>query len=96
MLMNAHLAAVFYTQDLKTYGFEEIIKPLIDDLKILETKGIQLQFIVEPLFGSVFQVTGDNLALNKLMAIVFAYFNSFHSQCSSSLMTIVKERGGGK
>lgn len=62
--MNVHLATVFYTQDLKTYGFEEILKPLIDYLKILETKGIQLPFIDETLFGSVIQITGDNLALN--------------------------------
>lgn len=42
VLLNVHLAALFYTQDLKTYGFEEIPKPLIDDLKILETKGTSI------------------------------------------------------
>lgn len=29
VLMNAHLAALFYTDDLKKYGFEEILKPLM-------------------------------------------------------------------
>ena len=33
VLMNVHLAALFYTEDLKTYGFDLILKPLIDDLK---------------------------------------------------------------
>lgn len=73
VLMNVHLAALFYTQDLMTYGFEEILKPQIDDLKILETKGIQLPFIEEPLFGSVIQVTGDNLALNGLLGFVESF-----------------------
>ncbi|KAF7651237.1 hypothetical protein LDENG_00113750, partial [Lucifuga dentata] len=58
VLMNVHLTALFYTEDLKTYGFDNILKPLIDDLKILETEGIQLPFIEQPLFGSVIQVTG--------------------------------------
>jgi len=71
--MNIHLAALFYTQDLKTYGFEEILKPLIDDLKILETEGIQLPFIDEPVFCSVIQVTGDNLALNSLLGFVESF-----------------------
>ena len=71
--MNVHLATLFYTQDLKTYGFEEILKSLIDDLNILETKGIQLPFIDEPLFGSVVQVTGDNLALIGLLGFVESF-----------------------
>lgn len=53
-----------------SFGFYEILKPLIDDLKILETKGIQLAFTEEPLFGSVIQVTGDNLALNSLLGFI--------------------------
>ena len=73
VLMNVHLAALFYTNDLKTYGFEEILKPLINDLKILETKGIQLPSFEKPLFGSVIQITGDNLALNGLLGFVESF-----------------------
>lgn len=73
VLMNIHLAALFYSADLKTYGFEKILKPLIDDLKILETEGIQLPFFESPLFGSVIQVTGDNLALNGLLGFVESF-----------------------
>ncbi|XP_041823596.1 uncharacterized protein LOC121628577 [Melanotaenia boesemani] len=73
VLMNVHLAVLFYTEDLKKYGFEEILKPLIDDLEILETQGIKLPFIEEPLFGSVIQVTGDNLALNSLLGFVESF-----------------------
>lgn len=76
--MNVHLAALFYSEDLKTYGFASIFKPLIDDLNILETEGIQLPFIDEPLFGSVMQVTGDHhLALNSLSGFVES-FSAIH------------------
>ncbi|KAF7647295.1 hypothetical protein LDENG_00174680 [Lucifuga dentata] len=71
--MNVHLTALFYTEDLKTYGFDNIPKPLIDDLKILETEGIQLPFIEQPLFGSVIQVTGGNLALNTTLGFVESF-----------------------
>ncbi|XP_053475799.1 uncharacterized protein LOC128605004 [Ictalurus furcatus] len=82
VLINVHLAALFYMEDLKTYGFDVIPKPLIDDLKILETEGIQLPCFEQPLFGSVIQVTGDNLALNGLLAFV-EYFSAtnFHRFC---------------
>ncbi len=36
-------------------------------LNFLETEGIQIPFTEEPLFGSVIQVTGNNLALNSLL-----------------------------
>ena len=70
VLMNIHLAALFYVEDLKKYGFEKILKPLLTDLKQLETNGIKLPFFDEPLFGTVIQVTGDNLALNSLLGFV--------------------------
>lgn len=44
-----------------TFKDEEILKLLIDDLKILETEGNQLPFVDEPVFGSVIQLMGENL-----------------------------------
>lgn len=37
MLMKVHLTAIFYTEDLKSHDFNEILKSVIDDLNILET-----------------------------------------------------------
>ena len=67
LCVSAHLAALLYTEDLKKYGFNEILKPLIEDLNILETRGIEIPPIEEPLVGSVIQVTGDNLALSSFV-----------------------------
>lgn len=73
VLMNIHLVALFHSEDLKKYGFEPILKPLIDDLKILETEGIQLPFSATPVKSSVIQVTGDSLALHALFAFVESF-----------------------
>lgn len=72
--MNINLVSLFYSDDLKTYGFDKKLKPLIDDLKILETEGNQLPFFFEnPLFGSVIQLTGDYLILNGLLGFVESF-----------------------
>lgn len=71
--MNIHVVALFHSQDLKTYRFDDILKPLVDDLKILETQGIEVPFSDSPLLGSVIQVTGDNLGLHGLFGFVESF-----------------------
>ena len=73
VFMNIHVVALFHSQDLKKYGFSEILKPLIDDVKKLEIEGIEVPFSDSPLLGSIIQVTGDNLGLHGL----FGYLESF-------------------
>ncbi|KAK0153147.1 hypothetical protein N1851_005164 [Merluccius polli] len=73
VLMNMHLVALFHSEDLKKYGFDPIIKPLLNDLKILEAEGMQVPFQPTPLKGSVFQVTGDNLAIHGLFGVVKSF-----------------------
>lgn len=71
--MNIHLVALFHSVDLKKYGFEPILQPLVEDLKILESKGINVPFSDTMLQGSVIQVTGDNLALHGLLGMVESF-----------------------
>lgn len=73
VLQNILVVALFHSQDLKTYGFDNILKPLVDDLKILETQGIEVPFSDSPLFGSVIQVTGDNPGLRGLFGFVESF-----------------------
>ncbi|XP_028310661.1 uncharacterized protein LOC114468147 [Gouania willdenowi] len=75
VLMNIHLVALFHSEDLKKYGFDPILKPLVDDLKVLETEGVLLPFSASPVKGSIFLVTGDNLALHGL----FGFKTSIHN-----------------
>lgn len=52
--------ALFHTEDVKKYGFDPILQPLIDDIKILESDGIDLPFSSEKVYGTICQITGDN------------------------------------
>ena len=88
VLMSIHLVALFHSEDLKKYGFEPILKPLIDDLKILETEGIQLPFSATPVKGSVIQVTGDNLALHALFGFVESFSATY---CCRLCLTAISE-----
>lgn len=49
--MNIKLVAMFHSEDLKIYGFDPILKPLVDDLKILETQGMEVPFLATPVKG---------------------------------------------
>ncbi len=70
-LTNIHLCALFHAQDIKTYGFDAILEPIVNDIKVLENKGIQGPdgFVR----GSIVQVTGDNLGLHSLFGFVESF-----------------------
>lgn len=74
-LMNIHLLALFHTQDVKRYGFNAILDPIVRDFKILETSGITLPISEDPVHGTIAQVTGDNLGMHTL----FGFVESFNS-----------------
>ncbi|XP_051741574.1 uncharacterized protein LOC127508052 isoform X1 [Ctenopharyngodon idella] len=70
-LANIHLCALFHAQDIKTYGFDAILEPIVNDIKVLETRGIEgLGGCVR---GSIVQVTGDNLGLHCLLGFVESF-----------------------
>ncbi|XP_040924480.2 uncharacterized protein LOC114846307 isoform X1 [Betta splendens] len=72
-LVNIHLCALFHAQDIKTYGFDTILEPIINDLKVLETDGIEVPVFKSPVHGSIVQVTGDNLGLHGLFGLVESF-----------------------
>jgi len=71
--MNIHLLALFHTEDVKKYGFDLILQPLVRDLKVLECTGIEVPFSDEPVYGTIAQVTGDNLGLHTLLGYVESF-----------------------
>ncbi|KAL2078827.1 hypothetical protein ACEWY4_006697 [Coilia grayii] len=72
-LTNIHLCMLFHAQDVKKYGFAAILEPLVSDIKILETKGIDIPELGGYINGSVVQVTGDNLGLHTLFGFVESF-----------------------
>ena len=50
------------------YGYQEILRPVLDDLKQLETEGIYVKFdnCVHQFYGILTMVVADNLAASTL------------------------------
>ncbi|KAK0132303.1 hypothetical protein N1851_032899 [Merluccius polli] len=51
--MNIHLVALFHMEDVKKYGFDPILQPLINDIKTLECHGLDLPFATERVHGTM-------------------------------------------
>ena len=71
---KVHLVAMANSLDLKTYGFDTILRKITDDIKILETDGIDVDIKGKRhmhIFGSISQFCGDSLATNE----IFGLFN---------------------
>lgn len=72
-LLNIHLVSLFHAQDIKMYGFNKILHPVVQDIKILESDGIQVPLFKHPIYGTIVQVTGDNLGLHCLFGFVESF-----------------------
>lgn len=74
-LNNIHLLALFYSEDAKKYGYQLIFDHIIPDIKILETKGIELRG--KTFFGTVCALAHDNLGANSILGFQES-FNATH------------------
>ncbi|XP_047658047.1 uncharacterized protein LOC113658066 [Tachysurus fulvidraco] len=69
-LLNIHLVALFHAQDIKIYGFDKILEPLVQDISTLETNGIRIPLFDHTVYGTIVQVTGDNLGVHSIFGFV--------------------------
>lgn len=69
-LSSIYLAALIRSSDLKCYGYEKVLKPLIDDLVILEESGIFLSKLGRTVKGTVHCVVADNLGAHSIAGFV--------------------------
>jgi len=83
-LINIHLVSLFHTEDLKKYGFDPILQPLIDDIKTLESHGLDLPFSTERVHGTICQITGDNLGMHAILGFTQSF--SGHYFCRLCLI----------
>lgn len=70
-LNHIHLVALFYSLDLKCISFNKILCPIVNDIKILETKGIVVQD--RQFFGTLVALSHDNLGANMLFGMVQSF-----------------------
>ena len=76
-LMNIHLISLFHSQDSKKYGIDRILTPLVEDIKKLE-QGMKVSFAELSIYGTIAQITGDNLGLNGLLGYVESFSASHY------------------
>lgn len=64
-LDNIQLVALCYEKDVNTFGFPAILKPIINDIKYLETTGIET--CMNTMFkGTLIAMVGDNLGSHQI------------------------------
>lgn len=64
-LDNIQLVALCYDRDIKNFGFQEILKPIISDIKDLEINGIQTCMNIN-IKGTLLAMVGDNLGSHQI------------------------------
>lgn len=76
---NMFLTLCYHTSDVKQFGWEHVLRPLIIELKSLEDRGIELDVCGEKkIYRVIIGVfTGDNLFLNGILGYVESFVASF-------------------
>jgi len=70
---NVHLLALCNTNELKKYGFESVLRKIVDELTHLSTVGFCGEFPIigsKQIFVCLGQVACDNLALNSILGFI--------------------------
>ncbi len=85
-LSNIYLALCYHTEDLKSYGWRSVLAPLINELRELETTGIDLMVNgIRTNYKVILScVTGDNLFLNSILGFVESF--TAHYPCRHCLL----------
>ncbi|XP_066535471.1 uncharacterized protein [Hoplias malabaricus] len=83
------LLAVYKSDDVKTYGMDVVLEPVVDEIRSLEMNGLQID---TPCFKGIVkigiaQVCGDNLGLNA----VLGYTESFSANSVCRWCRVQKE-----
>ena len=83
-LSQIFVVTLFHSEDVKTYGFEKILQPLVAELSHLETDGIAVSVKLESgqveeriVKGSLSQICGDNLGMNQIFNMVASFTNTY-------------------
>lgn len=65
-LSNIYLAILCRSIDVKTFGYERILQPLLTDLQLLENQGIYISRLGTSVRGTVLYTSSDNLGAHSL------------------------------
>ncbi|XP_055851835.1 uncharacterized protein LOC129916077 [Episyrphus balteatus] len=85
---NIHLVSLFYANDIKNAGcsFNTILKPIVDDIMILEKDGIRIDNNIT-LRGSLVSLSHDNLGANCVLGFVESFRATYFCRLCSMTRT---------
>lgn len=72
-LQSINLAVLCKSDDVKAYGFEKVLEPLLQDLKILEQHGVFISQLGQFVKGSVQCIIADNLGAHSVGGFVESF-----------------------
>lgn len=72
-LNSIYLALLCKSVDIKRFGYDEVLAPLIKDLAILECDGVYISSVGQNVKGSVFCVVADNLGAHSISGLVESF-----------------------
>ena len=86
-LIDIHLVMVYQANMLATFGYKNLLRPLIDDLKVLEEFGVQISLLEQNYVfrGTLVMVIADNLAAHALSGH-FCNFSTVQRFCRFCLL----------
>lgn len=78
-LQSQFLLAVYKSDDVATYGLDAILRPIVDEIRCLESEGI---FVNTPNYQgvvkfTVIQVVGDNLGLHTVLGYIESFSGNY-------------------
>ncbi|XP_054592203.1 uncharacterized protein [Nothobranchius furzeri] len=72
-LSSIYLSVLCKTNDVKSYGYDKILEPLLQDLKILEEHGVYVPLLGESVKGTLFSVVADNLGAHSVAGFLQSF-----------------------
>ena len=64
-MSSIYLALLCKSVDVKTFGYDRIVEPLLKDLQLLENEGIYINRLGTSVKGTVSYVSSDNLGAHS-------------------------------
>ncbi|XP_024118247.1 uncharacterized protein LOC112139642, partial [Oryzias melastigma] len=84
-LSSIYLALLCKSEDLKTFGYQKIFEPLLQDLVVLENQGIYIEHLGAFVKGTIQYVVADNLGAHGLAGYVEGFSGEYFCRfCTAS------------
>lgn len=76
-LSSIYLAILCKSVDVKIYGYDKVLEPLLQDLKTLEDHGVYVPLLGTSLKGTVQSVVADNLGAHSIAGFSESFSGEF-------------------